>query len=448
MFPAEKEGEWEPYKVRPWKPSDNKAAANDNTSTQMERQDPEFYEDYSTEEGAVWPLEKGKIVNWSCLFALLVYVHRRLSPHLHSPMLLVAQPGWTARDYEKLTQFFFEKFKPPCFVIVDSALNALWAYNVVNACVIDVGYEKADVSAITDFSVQTTGRGIMLEDCGGAQMTKKLLKLLESKGFDADMAEQLKRSPICEILPHGAPLPGSKSSGNVPVAEVTNPAAAASTGALGSGPGQRVSGGALGDVPMGPGAGTQVGEETADGIEADGVLDVASIVANNKKMEEFLAKKEREKAERAEKAAKKKGADAAAAAAAASRPQKLRNADKEVATFTYEIPAHLRKLEDAANGTVNQPKDANGQANDENGESNGDNTQDTAPKSREIEVSLERFQAASGGIIEKIADAVHLAISSVEDVAKRSEVWDNLIVVGNGAKIRGKFMFVTIMMIE
>jgi actin-related protein 9 len=437
MFPAEKEGEWEPYKVRPWpKSTEDKTSADDEANGHVQIQDPEFFEDYSTEEGAVWPLEQGKIVNWSCFLALLAYVHKRLSPHLHSPMLLVAQPGWTARDYEKLTQFFFEKFKPPCFVIVDAALNSLWAYNVVNACVIDVGYQKADVSAITDFSVQTTGRGVMIENCGGVAMTDKLLELLEGQGFDRDMAEQLKRSAICEILPHGTPLPGSKD-GPEAAAVVTNPAAAASTGALGSGPGQRLSAGAIGDVPMGPGPGTQVGEETTDSIEAEGVLDVASIVADTKKMEDFLAKKEREKQEKAEKAAKKKGDAAAAAAAAVLKSTKLRNADKKVATFTYEPPAH-KKADDSVNPTNGAAPEANGQAGAEAGEAHGDSAPDTSSKSRDIEVGLERFQAASGGIIERIADAVHLAISSVEDVAKRSEVWDNLIVVGNGAKIRGK----------
>ena len=138
-------------------------------------------------------------------------------------------------------------------------------------------------------------------------MTRQLLQLLQSKGFDKDMCEQLNRSPICEILPPGVPLPGfSASLGD----EITNPAAAASTGALGSGPGQRLSAGALGEAPRGPGADTEVGEEPTDGIEADGVLDVASIVAaGNKKMEEFLARKEKEKAE---KVIKKKQGDAAA----------------------------------------------------------------------------------------------------------------------------------------
>jgi actin-related protein 9 len=63
------------------------------------------------------------------------------------------------------------------------------------------------------------------------------------------------------------------------------------------------------------------------------------------------------------------------------------------------------------------------------------------PIRREIEVGTERFQAASGGILERIADAIHRTISSVEEVNKRSELWDSLIICGNGSKIRGNLTF-------
>jgi actin-related protein 9 len=428
MFLAEKDGEWEPYKVRE-KPlvAKPKPVVEENgeapegaqeTTVEAEPQEPEieYYEDFQSEEDAVWPLVEGRIANWSCFFALLSYIHKRLSPHLHSPILLVAQPCWTTKDYEKLTQFFFEKFKPPGFIIVDSALTSLWAYNVVNACVVDVGYEKADVSAIVDFAINIPGRGIAVPHTGGEAFTQKLFKLLKSKGFNRDMGEQLKLSNICEILPLGVPLPGSSAE---PDEEITNPAAAASTGAVGSGPGQRHTAGALGEMPLGPGPGTEVGDDSKDDIEQDGVLDVASIItAGNKKMEEFLARKEKEKQEKGA----KKSRDAAQAL---PKNTKLRNADRERATFTYEEVTYL----DA---------DTNRASNGANGISNGEGgDRPRGLVKKEVMVGIERFQAADGGTIERIADAIHLAISSVDDVSKRSEVWDNLIVVGNGAKIKG-----------
>jgi actin-related protein 9 len=414
MFPGEKGGEWEPNKVREKAPKPKQPPAEGEERPEEEEEgepEIEYYEDFQSEADALWPIRGGKIVNWSAFFALLAYVHKRLSPHLHSPVLLVAQPCWTVKDYERITQFYFETFKPPGFVIVDSALTSLWAYNVVNACVVDVGYEKTDVSAIVDFAINTPGRGIAIPGLGGEGFTQTLLGLLQAKGFDQDMCEQLKKSSICEILPADIPLPGGSDNKTI---EITNPAAAASTGAIGSGPGQRITAGALGDAPLGPGPGTEVGE---DGLENDGVLDVASIVAGgNKKMEEFLAKKEKEKQEKANKKARD------AAALAASKPIKLRNAEKDRATFTYE---EIKPVEPEANGT------ANGESNPE---SSG---KPHAVVKRTLEVGVERFQVASSGVIEKIADAIYLAISSVDDIAKRSEVWDHLIVVGNGSRIKG-----------
>jgi actin-related protein 9 len=350
----------------------------------------------------------------------LTYVHKRMSPHLHSPILLVAQPCWTSSDYEKLTQFFFEKFKPPGFTIVDAALPSLWAYNVVNACVVDVGYEKTDVTAISDFSINVSGRGISVPNCGGESFTQQLFKLLKPRDFNRIMCEQLKTSAICEIPPPGATLPGSSES---PVA-ATHPA---SIEAPGSGPGQRLSGGALGE------AGNEAGDDGKDDIEADGVLDVAGIVAGgNKRMEEFLARKEKEKAE---KGAKKKHGDAAAQALKAG---KLRNIDRERATFVFE---ELKYLEPA-----DKPRAQNGTSGPEDVDmSNGDGqdqppvqTHSTAPSRvrKELEVGIERFQA-DAGIVDRIADAIYLAVSSVDDMSKRSEIWDSLIVVGNGAKIKG-----------
>ncbi|KAK0947949.1 Actin-like protein arp9, partial [Friedmanniomyces endolithicus] len=56
---------------------------------------------------------------------------------------------------------------------------------------------------------------------------------------------------------------------------------------------------------------------------------------------------------------------------------------------------------------------------------------------REIEVGLERFQAASGGVLDRLADAIHRTVQSCPDVNginRRSELWDTLIIVGNGSK--------------
>lgn len=491
MFPAQKKDEWEPYRVREKKGSSgggNGAAggtvegkadvemADGDAAAVEEPPKPEsteggdavYEEDPTSDEGAVYPLREGRVVNWPCFFALLTHVYNTLSPPFHTPILLISQPAWTAQDHETLTQFFFEKFKTPAFCLMDAALATCYAYGLPTATVVDVGHGKCDVSAVSDFLVYDTGRGVAVQGCGGEGMTQRLLELLGPQSFTWDMCEQLKKSHICEILPPGTPLPGTTDTEE----QVTNPAAAASTGATASGPGHRESIAAQGGAPRGPGIGTDVGEEDQerelkDGEDTDGVLDVASIVASGKTTE-FLAKKEREKAEKA--AAKKAAADAAAAPKAVRLP----NSKREKTIFHYD---ERRPVED-----INE----NGKryADTENGEGVGDSKrqktpdpivegglpaiddatvkeEDTAKRQqdkaarkeekrrnrvgnstsvrKEVEVGLERFMTASGGILEQIADTIHRTILSVPEVAKRSELWDSLVVLGNGSKVRGRY---------
>jgi actin-related protein 9 len=465
MFPAEKANEWEPLKVREKrvkKPPQLGAGGGDGGIDEEMKDAPEgeyqeneeetvFEEDPTTDEGAVYPLKDGRVVNWSCFFAFLTHVHNTLSPPLHTPILVIAQPAWTEQDHEILTQFFFEKFKTPAFCLLDSALAVCYAYGVQTATVVDVGYGKCDITAVNDFLVNYLGRGIAIFGCGGDGMTQRLFDLLGPKGFTKDMCEQLKRSNICEILSPGAQLPSEAEQGN----GVVNPAAAASTGANGYGTGPRGSVSGQGGLPRGPGIGTEVGEEEhdreiKDGEDNDGVLDVASIVASGK-TSEFLAKKEREKAEKA--AAKKAAADAAAA----PKSVRLPNSQRLKATLHYEE----RRSAGEMNGNGKRAAEVDGGV--DGGEPKKQKTPepvaadggDAATISRkeerrrnrdnalfarkDIEVGVERFKAADNGILEQIADSIHRCILSVAEVSKRSELWDSMIILGNGSKVRGTY---------
>jgi len=462
MFPAPKEGEWEPYKIRrrekkpvlQEQPLDPQALSNDGDNADYE-------EDPVSEDGAVWPMTDGRITNWSCFLALLNHVYNTLNPPFHTPILLITQPCWTQKDHERLTQYFFEKFKMPAFALMDAATATSYAYGLSTATVVDVGFGKADVTAVSEYVIHEQGRASAVSKCGGEAMTQRLLELLNAKKFTREMCEQLKKSGICEILPPGTPLPGTTGAS---VEGMANPAAAASTGATASGPGHRSTAGALGEVPLGPGPDTEVDIQGQDD-DNEGVLDVASIVTSGN-MPEYIAKKEKEKADRA--AAKKKGSDAAAAAQA--RQLKLPNSKKDRNTFLYEDHALLDALKDK-NLDAQQISDASavldeGHARKQNNLEQADGAQQTSngepqsateptsnvtwptlntqtrhsgPIRREIEVGVERFQAAGGGILERIADSVYRTISSVEEINKRSELWDSLIIVGNGAKTRGMY---------
>lgn len=454
MFPAENDGEYEPNKVRRKdKPAANGNGAPQNATADVSQpaangeEEPVYEEDLVSEEGAIWPIRAGKIVDWPCFFALMDHVYRTVNPPFHTAILLIAEPIWTPKEHEKITQFFFEKFKMPALGLMDSASATAYAYGLHTATVVDVGYTKADVTAISEFIVHDAGRALAVPGCGGEAMTERLMQLLKGKKFSREMCEQLKKSPICEILPPDTELPSATASEKeLP----SNPAAAASTGADGSGPGQRHNPASLGEAPRGPGPGTEVGSDTKDGEDNEGVLDIASIVSGGN-MSEFLEKKEREKAEKL--AAKKKGVDAAAAAA---KPVRLPNSKRARSTFVYEDYALHNALKDM---NVNGKRMAEMQAAMDNGPSKRQKTpepgapeaeqavfdggQDQEPPlqsgaiRREIEVGTERFQAATNGVLDRLADVIFRTISSVDEINRRSELWDSLIIVGNGSKVRG-----------
>jgi actin-related protein 9 len=444
MFPGPSPGEWEPTKIRNTAPipsnTTNDTPVNGTNPPEINMNDapkpeptPEirsdenvedvtgadavtFYEeDPTSTEGAVYPLKNGQIENWPCFLALLTHVFNTLSPPFHTPVIVISQPCWSARDHELLTQFFFETFKIPAFCLLDAALAACYAYGVPTATIIDVGYGKCDVTAVNEFLVCDMGRGAAVKGVGGQAMTRRLLELLEKHEFDEQMCEQLKKSGICEVLPPGTSLPGEPQS---PEQEIHNPAAAASTGAADSGAmtngAAEADGTKIGTVPRGPGEGTEVGEEglNGDDDENEGVLDVASIVARGN-ASEILAKREKERLEKA-----------AARKAEAARPVRLKNSERASAVFSYESyePIEQKTVNGASNGATGNRK-----------------------RKRDITVGVERFMAisppslsrSSEGILETIATAVHKTILSVPDVSVRSTLWENLIILGNGSRIRG-----------
>lgn len=448
MFPAQEAGQFEPVKIRKKEKSatktENGTEAN-GTATEEE----EWEEDRLSEEGAIWPIQKGSIVDWPCFYALMDHVYQTISPPFHTPILIISEPVWTHKEYEKVAQFFFEKFKTPALAMMDAAVAASYAYGIPTATVVDVGFEKADITCISDYVLQDVGRSLALPDCGGEAMTQRLLELLGSKpGFDRDVCEQLKKSAICEILASESDLP----TADIAPTEPANPAAAASTGVDASGPGVRKAS-VVGDVPRGPGPGTEVGEEKKLEDE-EGVLDIAAIVTSGN-MTDILAQKEKDKAEKA--AAREKKKNAEKDAAAANKAARLPNSKRYRNTFFYEDPAALKKAAATAPSTTEAPAapdttmtEPQSAVSDKPTDSSAaaltePSNPESAPAApapaptyrREIEVGPERFQAASGGIIDRLADAIFRTVQSSGDPQRRGDLWDSLIILGNGSKVRG-----------
>ncbi|KAK5132183.1 hypothetical protein LTR08_009306 [Meristemomyces frigidus] len=463
MFRGEKDGEYEPVKIRRKEqsaPAPTAPVAGVATDAQPKpgpNGEAEWEEDRVSEDGAIWPIREGRIVDWQCFYALMTHVYNTVNPPFHTPILLIAEPVWTTKEHERVTQFFFEKFKVPGFTMVDSAMAASYAYGVTTATVVDVGLDKADITCIADSTLHDVGRGLAVADCGGEAMTSRLAELLTGrKGFTRQVCEQLKKSSICEILPPDVDMP----TGDSAVADGTiNPAAAASTGISGRKPSA-----ANELLPRGPGLGTQVGEEKK--LENDeGVLDIASIVTKGN-MSEYLAQKDQEKAERLAAKQHKKGSDAQSLAA--NKPVRQPNHKRTRNTFVYEDfalhdamkkagmssqsmvdmqsamdegPNKRQKTPEPQSAVSDRPADSNFTAAAQDTTS----IDPTHPSSlrREIEVGPERFLAASGshegepGLLDRLADAVHRTIQSCPDTTKRPDLWDALILVGNGARVRG-----------
>ena len=450
MFAGENAGEYEAVKIRRKEKAQSAPNGIQNGTTNGEshhEEEPEWEEDRVSEEGAIWPIQEGRIVDWPAFYALMEHVYNTVNPPFHTPILLISEPVWTLKEHEKVTQFFFEKFKVPAFGMMDSAMATTYAYGVQTATVVDIGMGKADITCVTDFVLHNVGRGLAVPKCGGEAMTERLVELLSGrKGFNRDVCEQLKKSNICEILPSDVDMPGEEPTTGDGVA---NPAAAASTGADGAAPGQRKQ--SVVDLPRGPGPGTEVGEEKRLEDE-EGVLDIASIVTGGN-MGEYLAQKEKEKADKAAARQQKKASDAQQVPA---RPVRLANAKRTRNTFIYEdIALHdaMKKagmssgnmadmqsaLQEGPNKRQKTPEPQSA-VSDKPAEPTFEAATEKSPSTgirREIEVGPERFQAATGGILERLADSIYRTVQSCGDINKRSDLWDSLIVIGNGSKVRG-----------
>lgn len=344
-----------------------------------------YEEDVFSEEGAVYPIQDGRIVNREALFALLQHIYNLLSPPLHTPIMIVAQPIWSVEDRNEITRFVFEHLSAPAFSYVDAAFAAAYGLGVKDALVVDVGKGKVDVTAVVDYQIQRRTRSTSIIGLGGDSMTDRLLELLGPKGFTREMCEQLKRSDITEILPPGTALPASAPETAHQGAPPAAPAAD-STGAS---------------------AATEGATEN-NGDNDEGVLDVAAIVSGN--TSEYLANMEKDKSSN-----KKAGVD--------PKQPKLPNAQKPTASFQFEEFVEID--DETAPGGAKRFK----------------------RNTREITVGIERFLAAtplewargliSRGILEDIAAQINYVLNGV-DASRRSDLWNSLAIVGAGSKVQGK----------
>ncbi|KAI0817931.1 actin-like ATPase domain-containing protein [Xylaria sp. FL0064] len=427
----------------------------------------EYVEDRDSVEGAIYPMQGGRIVNMPAFLAFIDHVHSLLTSTFHNtPIVLMASPQWTRPDCEAIARYTFEKTKTPALCLLHSAVASQYGLKWPTMTVVDIGFEKVDVTCIYDSNIVSHKElGFptpVREISGGEVFTQKLLSLLKDKGFTYDMAEQLKKSPICEVLPYAPDLPELMeipTESQVPTSQVAPPIIA------GVEPPKIME-------PTKPAFNPDNDVEGSDPKEADeGVLDVANIVTSGN-TREFLAKREKEKAEKAKTKKQAKGQEGEPAAV---KPVRLPNAKRKTNIFHYEDLEHEDVQVPVSNGaakpdsgvvaSVEAPVSETPAATENattseevkpevkpveggqvDGQTNGDSSAEpvktvterrTKRVRKDIEVGLERFLFADRGEINRITDTIYHAIQSIDDIYKRSACWDNIVFVGNGSRLRG-----------
>ncbi|OAA56677.1 chromatin remodeling complex subunit [Niveomyces insectorum RCEF 264] len=419
MFRDEETGDWRPYRTWKRKKTGSAAAAMAATTTTSDGADNgsaddaakdadseewEYVEDPDSDEGAVYPMDAGYIVNMEAFLAFLEHVHGLLTTTYHNtPIVLMTSPQWSRPDCEAIALYVFEKTRTPALCMINSALATQYGLKWPHMTVVDIGFAKVDVTCIYDSRVVnhmhvgypralgggslTSGiglrssakNGITATDdhgdddeeevdgggdgddrvlSGGELFTRRLQTLLRDRHFTYEMAEQLKRSPLCEVLPYAPEHPRlmelPEDGAAPPVATAGTATANNGAASTGGGPAAVLSAaaGTAGDpardepprgatdpaaqrtaaaVTAGGGSG-EVDDGTTLDEAADGVLDVATIVTSGH-TKEFLAKKEKERTERGRFGRRAKDKEAEAAAA---RPVRLPNAKRARAVFHFE----------------------------------------------------------------------------------------------------------------
>ncbi|KAK0701652.1 hypothetical protein B0T26DRAFT_734146 [Lasiosphaeria miniovina] len=506
MFKDDESDDWRPYRTYKRKkavstPSVSNGASNATTTATAgatangaaakDEDEWEYVEDTDSVEGAVYPIRAGRIANMDAFLAFLDHVHGILTTTYHNtPIMLMASPQWTRPDCEAIARYIFEKTRTPALCLINSGIATQYGLKWPNMTVVDVGFEKVDVTCIYESQVVShldvgSYPGPERDVSGGEVFTRKLASLLKAKGFDYEMAEQLKKNPICEVLPYAPDTPE------------------------------------LMELPADTGDGSKIVAPIADiddglnidgkDVEDEGVLDVANIVVSGQ-TREFLAKKEKEKAERAKagrKAKEREGNEAAAA-----RTARLPNSKRPWNVFHYEelvteevpvaapvpapapapAPASIPAIAPTPAGIENSTTDVT--MGDASGATTGTApeaaTATTAPIEgsaidvakpepsadqqqasvgseavkpeeakaeappapaapetaqltekqtkrvrRDIEIGIERFLFAERAEIDRIVTAIYRAVQGIENMYMRPYCWENIVFVGNGTRIRG-----------
>ncbi|CAG9949968.1 unnamed protein product, partial [Clonostachys rosea f. rosea IK726] len=409
----------------------------------------EWVEDVDEDEGATWPIQGGQIVNMDAFLAFLDHVHSMLTTTYHNtPIMLMASPQWTRPDCEADCPIYLREDADACAF--------------PNMTVVDIGYEKVDVTAIYD------GRVVNHLDLGPSVRRP-------------DQRWRTKEEPICEVLPYA---PNAKSLVDLPketgvaqpvaepekVVEVPESNEARSPRSyklyrsrewrtewrrrrrVGCGeysdqwPDQRVPGqegkgegqareeaqgqGGAKEKPAANGSAEKPSEpapagQTTDGQPAPATAPAVTTTEDAMDVDsKAAAPADAPAAETAPEAAKPE-------AAAESKPEGAVEPKTEGEAEPNPEAVAEPKPEVAAESLPEAAAESKPEAQPEPAVPN--DTPEYRPKRvrRDIDIGLERFTFAERSEIDRIVTTIYRTIQGVDDMYMRPACWDNLVFVGN-----------------
>src|SRR5690554_4223108 len=114
--------------------------------------------------------------------AFIDHIHSMFTTTYHNtPIVLMASPQWTRSCSEEIAQYIFEKTKTPALCMIHSAIATQYGLRWPSMTVVDIGFEKVDVTCIFDGAVVNhQALGIAHGDTedmrsGGEVFTRKLM---------------------------------------------------------------------------------------------------------------------------------------------------------------------------------------------------------------------------------------------------------------------------------
>lgn len=168
------------------------------TQTKVYRDDSRFATTGS-EDQVVWPLKNGEIADEAAFHFFLKSVYKsavRADAVLPPALYLVSSIVWNRRQLERLTRYLFEEVGVPALSVCLNGVANAYAYATANALVIDIGYEKTEISAVVDSEVNLHASRIA--PLGGNSINTRLSQLLPA--FSESQIEDLKLSGIVETV--------------------------------------------------------------------------------------------------------------------------------------------------------------------------------------------------------------------------------------------------------